>query len=497
MTDSSKPTVTLLPVPLALIHIPRSRVAALSHPIVEQLLLPSSHFLNITCNEIELSIFANCDYVERFAKIARIDRRRQRGRRRASTRNDGRVVTPPQPEIEVSCEEWKVLQIDTHDGLDTAGARVRELSAPLAAAGISIFYQSSHQSDFIIVKSVRIGQVMQILAESQSYNLYSDGPLDITTPTSRARTPPVESDDDDQPFENSLLFSPHRPPSPPPVDTPRPRSHSSGAVQVSVLDAELSWVGLPSDASDGDREHWSFKLLKLIAYPDLIIPSTKTPVSPKSALFDRFASFDVRSLNTPDDLSDSDASDSASDSFFSCPSPHTSTSPSRASAVGHQAVSNGGSPLVLASKTLLNGPPFYSITFTAEGSSLVTSLPILAALFPKADRHQVISGEELTLYEQNLTNGKRACHTPNEVGMTCLQIDLQKYGLDKHGLVNRFSQVLESNQINHMYSSTFKTANVLVRPFIFIVASLKPHGNRSEQVDKIHAGKAAALLRSC
>lgn len=34
--------------------------------------------------------------------------------------------------------------------------------------------------------------------------------------------------------------------------------------------------------------------------------------------------------------------------------------------------------------------------------------------------------------------------------------------IDKHGLVNRFSRVLEEENINHMYSSTFKTANLLV-----------------------------------
>jgi hypothetical protein len=34
--------------------------------------------------------------------------------------------------------------------------------------------------------------------------------------------------------------------------------------------------------------------------------------------------------------------------------------------------------------------------------------------------------------------------------------------LDKHGLVNRFAQILDTNGIDHMYSSTYKTANLLV-----------------------------------
>jgi len=61
--------------------------------------------------------------------------------------------------------------------------------------------------------------------------------------------------------------------------------------------------------------------------------------------------------------------------------------------------------------------------------------------------------------------------------LKCLQIDLRRFGLDKHGLVNRFSRVLEENMINHMYSSTFKTANLLVH--------------------RRHAARAQALLRAC
>lgn len=39
--------------------------------------------------------------------------------------------------------------------VDNSGARVRELSAPLAAAGISILYQSSYTSDFIFVSALQ------------------------------------------------------------------------------------------------------------------------------------------------------------------------------------------------------------------------------------------------------------------------------------------------------------------------------------------------------
>jgi len=47
---------------------------------------------------------------------------------------------------------------------DNSGARVHELSAPLAAAGISILYQSSYMSDFIFVRPRPIGSESRLLA---------------------------------------------------------------------------------------------------------------------------------------------------------------------------------------------------------------------------------------------------------------------------------------------------------------------------------------------
>jgi len=44
----------------------------------------------------------------------------------------------------------------------------------------------------------------------------------------------------------------------------------------------------------------------------------------------------------------------------------------------------------------------------------------------------------------------------------CLQVDLREFQLDKHGVVYRLSEALHSSDIHHLFSSTFKTANVLV-----------------------------------
>lgn len=159
-------TISLLSSSLSLVHIPRSRLTRLFHPILKQVLRPDPTFLNITCNEFELSLFADESILEDFEPIARKDRLRQRARYsgRSARSLRSRAIEP----VEVSYERWCVLQVDSHTDQigalsvfcfrsfpisrsDNSGARVNEVSAPLAAAGISILYQSSYMSDFILV----------------------------------------------------------------------------------------------------------------------------------------------------------------------------------------------------------------------------------------------------------------------------------------------------------------------------------------------------------
>jgi len=141
--------------------------------------------------------------------------------------------------------------------------------------------------------------------------------------------------------------------------------------------------------------------------------------------------------------------------------------------------------------------PFFTFTRTQEGSSLTADVKTLAALFQPEERHLLVCCNSLefksSLNEDEgidkLTGGMEELHLPEErddclnIGeLKCLQIDLRRFGLgmflsielemsmclllhstDKYGLVNRFSRVLGENGVNHMYSSTFKTANILVR----------------------------------
>lgn len=107
-------TISLLPASLSLVHIPHSRLAQLSHPVLRQILQPNSTFLNITCNEVELSIFSDdTSMLQDFEPIARRDRYRQRSRSgsgssRKCTRSSDHDL------VEISCEKWSVLQIESH-----------------------------------------------------------------------------------------------------------------------------------------------------------------------------------------------------------------------------------------------------------------------------------------------------------------------------------------------------------------------------------------------
>ena len=118
-SPSSNVTITLLPVSLSLVHIPRSRLSQLIHPVLRQILQPSPTFINVTCNEIELSLFAESHMLADFEPVARRDRQRQRSRSGSASSTTKRVQ--PQDHLEISYEKWNVLQIDSHsDQLGTS-----------------------------------------------------------------------------------------------------------------------------------------------------------------------------------------------------------------------------------------------------------------------------------------------------------------------------------------------------------------------------------------
>lgn len=115
LPPSMQVTITLLPVSLSLVHIPRSRLIHLSHPILRQILQPNPAFLNITCNEIELSIFAEHHMLHDFEPISRRDRHRRSSKSGSSSGRKAPPNAPLHEHVEISYEKWNVLQIDSHD----------------------------------------------------------------------------------------------------------------------------------------------------------------------------------------------------------------------------------------------------------------------------------------------------------------------------------------------------------------------------------------------
>ncbi|KAJ3930178.1 MAG: hypothetical protein NXY57DRAFT_962931 [Lentinula lateritia] len=597
-------TISLLPVSLSLVHVPRSRLAHLSSPIIRQILQPNPTFLNLTCNEIELSIFAESHVLDEFETIARRDRQKQRSRSGSgsSRKNfpDSQVVEP----VQISYEKWSVLQIDSHsDALDNAGARVYEVSAPLAAAGISILYQSSYLSDFIFVKESRLQEVMALFSAA-GFDLYSDN-FNSNSIISPPPSPLLDLNAGSDAISGAVLTRTRTSTdslsslsavtsSDSGSQTPsRTKSHSPASGDVQILTPDLTCVGL----SDEHVDHWSLKIIKLIAFPDLIPSSGKMSSKftvqnqhPYYPLFDALASSSIRlpprarsssndsslkygsssssSANEYDDeegyfshsptglsanqstsslitsatssMSDSKSPEStaphsvsiqpplASPSSHRPPSKHlmgplsplspitttpiipdgvkfssltSFTSEPRTHSISSGSHSASGKS---SSKVLSSRVPFFNITRTTEGTSFTTDVDLLARLFPPHERYMVVCGVELDAADERISRqeatGGFSVDESDDHGdelvfpqdadtrsggedfdesglLKCLQIDLRKFGLDKHGLVNRFSRVLEENGINHMHSSTYKTANLLV--------------------GKRHATRACALLRAC
>ena len=117
-------TVSFLTVKLSLVRIPRARLHKFYYPLLRQILSPKNTFLNVTCNELELSILAESQALEDFESVAENDRKK---RSRSPSRDSGssQDLDSPSPPIledldcvQVCHESWNVLQIDSHsDGI--------------------------------------------------------------------------------------------------------------------------------------------------------------------------------------------------------------------------------------------------------------------------------------------------------------------------------------------------------------------------------------------
>ncbi|KAB5594205.1 hypothetical protein CTheo_2286 [Ceratobasidium theobromae] len=518
-------TITVLDITLRLCTIPRLRLPEATHYVVKQFLRQRPTFLNITLNTSELSIFAEDTTLDDFRPLA----------------HRGRFRGPGAP-VEISPDTWSVLQID-EDKFGDAGTRVCEISAALARAGISILYQSSYMSDFILVKSSSLPSVIALLAHA-GFGLYSTDAISLTAPP--LIVPHIAPEDSRLSIRGSLVFEGE-------VNThglalglinmddtfavsPKQRQHRSASIgsfqsitlppgafafaastvsplsslstessdseqdndeakprkprgvtklppTVEAVAADLAVIGLNEDASDS----WLSRMILLMLYPNMIITPWASPAACKPQDGEDF------DYETPAELDNSLSPLNEERDRLSLPTSPLSPTASHSSGASFQAepASSTVRSRSADSRSGRSSPPsqpFFSFTRAkGECASVVADVRLLASLFPPPDRHMVLSAHELEgVDEIAMTSGDV------KAAMRCLTIDLP-HGLgqssflfsakrhahprsDTHGLVNHFSSILHTNGINHLYSSTYKTANLLV--------------------DRQDAERAEALLRS-
>jgi len=242
------------------------------------------------------------------------------------------------------------------------------------------------------------------------------------------------------------------------------KAHSPTSSEVTVLDTDLICVGL----SDENVEEWMLKVLKLIMFPSLVVPSSAGESSascPKGGgleesiiVLSNDPAISTSRAHSPIIWTNDESSGSEQEEEQE-EGPNRSTS---------SLVTSLAPSIPPTDATEEKTIPFFSFTRTPESSSLTTDVTVLASLFTQSERHMLMCGDELAAIDcpspSPVQEGEGQEEEEEGGTMKCLEIDLRKFGLEKHGLVNRFSRVLEQASINHMYSSTFKTANVLVRP---------------------------------
>lgn len=256
---------------------------------------------------------------------------------------------------------------------------------------------------------------------------------------------------------------------------------------MEVLDQDLICVGLPESFT----EMWSLKIIKLIAYPELILIPTSansTGIHGSSSDLphisgDHFCTNGLSALDITSPMASSSSthvgSSPCSEEYSTNILSHShseldDSSRQHSSSQSLPEMSSFGKKKSQRIKRSSLEPKatastndtcvlFFSFTRTAEGSSLTTSRKHIEALFSPSERHMIICGDELNFQDGGDVDPFFGSDSSENLAiMKCLQLDIRRFGGDRHGIISSYSKMLDSNGINHMYSSTLKTANLLV-----------------------------------
>ena len=355
-------------------------------------------------------------------------------------------------------------------------ARIQEAVALFEAAGFHLYSNSPVPSHF--PSAITDGYHSSDCTSSKP--THSTGTVlissDIPPTSSSDSLRPISALDDDAPSTAQR--------------SPRNKSHSPTSGDVRMLIPDLACVGLSDELG---VDHWGLKIVKLVAFPDLI-PSFHKSSPQQDSLDTHLSNLHISqsshsdftspsiSYNSGDDSDSVISSSSEDDGYFSyspesesvvslgsntsrsysdLQSAHSSkltSSPSK-HFCGSIAPLSPILPKLLsplpysvppfpeahksssAATKIDSRVPFFSFTRTPEGSSLTADVHLLATLFPPNERHMVISSGELEAADSQLegSSSDESDDLDNlfsgSDSLKCLQIDLRRFGLGIYALM--------------------------------------------------------------
>ncbi|WWD18759.1 hypothetical protein CI109_103214 [Kwoniella shandongensis] len=217
--------ITPLTDPVAIVHIPIFLIHIYTTKIywtLDRASEESPEFFNITSNRIEMAIFGSIEMIlHEWSNFA-----------------DEEVLIN---------SSWRVFEISSGDDGDVGNydsPHLRQVSAPLARAGISILYQSSYFTDFLLVKADDFDKAEGIFAE-QGWHVDAE-PLPTT------------------PRRQSQLLSPLSPTMRTPTrTTPAPATPQP---EITVISSPLAFVGFCRNAEQQAEE----KIRKFLVWPERV-----------------------------------------------------------------------------------------------------------------------------------------------------------------------------------------------------------------------------------
>ncbi|BEI85607.1 hypothetical protein CcaverHIS002_0510080 [Cutaneotrichosporon cavernicola] len=308
-------SITALHDPVSIVHVPVGAAAASSTKIywtLDRAVADESEFCNLTSNRIEIALFAPSDLVEE---------------EWGPCEEPGVAINGP----------WRVFEVASGDdgggGGNYDSPHLRHVSAPLAEGGISILYQSSYFTDFLLVKSSDFERASAIF-HGKGWN------CDPILPPTRRRSVMVSPEMALAASINASVRTDS------PADTPP-------LAEITVLASPLACIGLSADV----EASLSARLRKLLVWPERSVLALERARGRKA--------------------------DDAADAF---------ERRNRSKRAGNLNTWNRNKPsqAAEASARALSRPrPFISYTRTEDGTSILTEVRVLRAMLSVAERADI------------------------------------------------------------------------------------------------------------